>query len=122
MRAEIITIEGKDYMLRFDINTLCLMESKGIDPMVLMGEMEHNSISKMRQLFYYGLLKFHKKGMTEEKAGDLMAAFVEDENEDNTYELLFKKILKALFYGMGVKEKQIEEMFNQTQVDVEEGK
>lgn len=122
MRAEIITIEGKDYMLRFDINTLCLMESKGIDPMELMGDMEHKSISKMRQLFYYGLLKFHKKGMTEEKAGDLMAAFVEDENENNTYELLFKKILKALFYGMGVKEKQIDEMFNQTQVDAEEGK
>ena len=122
MRTEIITIEGKDYMLRFDINTLCLMESKGIDPMELMGDMEHNSISKMRQLFYYGLLKFHKKGMTEEKAGDLMAAFVEDENENNTYELLFKKILKALFYGMGVKEKQIDEIFNQTQVDVEEGK
>ena len=122
MRTEIITIEGKDYMLRFDINTLCLMESKGIDPMELMGDMVHNSISKMRQLFYYGLLKFHKKGMTEEKAGDLMAAFVEDENEENTYELLFKKILKALFYGMGVKEKQIDEMFNQTQVDAEEGK
>ena len=47
---------------------------------------------------------------------------VEDENEENTYELLFKKILKALFYGMGVKEKQIDEMFNQTQVDAEEGK
>ena len=122
MRAEIITIEGKDYMLRFDINTLCLMESKGIDPMEIMGNIEQNSLTKMRQLFYYGFLKFHKKGMTEEKAGDLMAAFVEDENEENTYELLFKKILKALFYGMGVKEKQLEEMFNQTQVDVEEGK
>ena len=47
---------------------------------------------------------------------------LEDENEENTYELLFKKILKALFYGMGVKEKQIDEMFNQTQVDAEEGK
>lgn len=122
MRTEIITIEGKDYMLRFDINTLCLMESKGIDPMELMGDMEHNSLTKMRQLFYFGLLKFHKKGMTEEKAGELISAFVEDENEENTYELLFKKILKALFYGMGVKEKQIDEMFNQTQVDAEEGK
>ena len=92
MRAEIITIEGKDYMLRFDINTLCLMESKGIDPMELMGDMEHKSLTKMRQLFYFGLLKFHKKGMTEEKAGELISAFVEDENEENTYAVFWEDL------------------------------
>lgn len=122
MRTEVITIEGKDYMLRFDINVLCLMEAKGIDVMELIGGMDSQSMLKMRQLFYYGLLKYHKKGMTEEKAGDLMTAFVEDEDENNTYEVLFKKILKAVLYGLGIKEKQIDDLFNQTPVETEEGK
>lgn len=122
MRTEIITIDGTDYMLRFDLNTLCLMESKGIDVMTLIEGIDQQSMLKMRQLFYFGLLKFHKKGMTEEKAGDLMTAFVEDEDENNTYEILFKKIIKAVLYGLGIKEKQINEMFNETSVLEEEGK
>ena len=35
MKTEVIRIDGKDYMLCFDINVLCMMEANGVNVMEL---------------------------------------------------------------------------------------
>lgn len=96
MTNTIIKINNKDYILAFDINTLCLMDANGFDVMNL--DSNSFSISSFRELFYYSLMKFHKKGMTVDKAGDLMSDYIEEGGEIAE---LTSKITLALTKSMG---------------------
>ena len=72
-----LTINGKDYELRYPMNTLCSMCDAGIDVMHL-AELKIN-IKIVRELFMYGL-KHENKKITQAQAGDLMDAFVAGTN------------------------------------------
>ena len=72
-----LTINGKDYELRYPMNTLCAMCDAGIDVMHLT-ELRIN-IKVVRELFMYGL-KHENKKITQAQAGDLMDAFVAGTN------------------------------------------
>lgn len=96
MTNQIIKINGKDYIISFNINTLCLMESNGFNVMNI--NEDSFNISTYRELFYYGLLRHHKKGMTLEKAGELISDFLE-ENGDMAE--LTEKIMTALIKSLG---------------------
>jgi hypothetical protein len=96
MTNTIIKINNKDYILAFDINTLCLMDANGFDVMNL--DNESFSISSFRELFYYSLMKYHKKGMTLEKAGELMSDYIENGGDISDFS---SKVTLALIKAMG---------------------
>ena len=75
-----LTINGKDYELRYPMNTLCAMCDAGIDVMHLT-ELRIN-IKLVRDLFMYGL-KYENKKITQAQAGDLMDAYCEEGGDIN---------------------------------------
>ena len=53
----LITVNGKQYFIKYDMNTICEMKLDGLDVMALStGELELDFI-QLRSLFYYGLKK-----------------------------------------------------------------
>lgn len=105
MRTEVIRAEGKDYLLCFDINTLCLMEASGVKVMDLANMGTDVSIILIRKLFYFGLIKYHKKGLTEEKAGEIMGEYTAEGHSLNE---LMEKIMNAFTNGLGLNIKEDE--------------
>lgn len=101
MTNQVIKINDKDYIISFNINTFCLMESNGFNVMSI-NESDFG-LSAYRELFYYGLLRYHKKGMTQDKAGELISDFLE--NDGNMTELT-EKVMSALFKSLGVKQEE----------------
>ena len=92
-----LTINGKDYELRYPMNTLCAMCDAGIDVMHL-AELRIN-IKIVRELFMYGL-KHENKKITQAQAGDLMDAYCE---EGGNIDELATEIMACLAKALGGK-------------------
>ena len=92
-----LTINGKDYELRYPMNTLCSMCDAGIDVMHL-SELRIN-IKVVRELFMYGL-KHENKKITQAQAGDLMDAYCEEGGDINE---LSSEIMTCLAKALGGK-------------------
>ena len=87
----LIKINGKEYFLKFTINSLCEMKECGLDVMKLDETMDFTQI---RSLFYFGLKKIHGQEIKSvEQAGDLMSDYLEAQG---TMEDLGNIISKAL--------------------------
>ena len=98
-----LTINGKDYELRYPMNTLCSMCDAGIDVMHL-AELRIN-IKVVRELFMYGL-KHENKKITQAQAGVLMDAFFEDGGD---YNEIVTEIMTKLNKSLGGSEEPVEE-------------
>ena len=98
-----IQIKDKEYELKFTVNTLCMMAEDGID--VLNMENVDINISKLRDLFYYGL-KHENKKITKNQAGDLMDMYL----EDNLIGDLIRFVIESLASSLGKKKEQPEEV------------
>jgi len=74
---ERITIAGKEYLLRFDINAVCDIEERaGVGIGALFDE-SRLGLSTAR-LFLWGGLKWRDRGITIERAGNLIRDFTND--------------------------------------------
>lgn len=94
-----VTINDKNYLLHYDVNTLCDMHANGLDVMTLD---EIFDIPTLRKLVFFGLQKFHKKEVkTEEKAGELISDYL---NGDGTLDELSTVLAAVLTKSMGIKE------------------
>ena len=98
-----LTINGKDYELRYPMNTLCSMCDAGIDVMHL-AELRIN-IKVVRELFMYGL-KHENKKITQAQAGDLMDAYCEEGGDINE---LSAEIMRCLAKALGGKVEDAED-------------
>ena len=92
-----LRINGKDYELKYTINTLCQMCDAGIDVMDL-GNLKIN-IKTVRELFMFGL-KHENKKITQAQAGDLMDAYCEEGGDINE---LSAEIMTCLAKALGGK-------------------
>ena len=92
-----LTINGKDYELRYPMNTLCSMCDAGID-VIHLAELRIN-IKVVRELFMYGL-KYENKKITQAQAGDLMDAYCEEGGDINE---LSTEIMTCLAKALGGK-------------------
>lgn len=93
-----IKINGKEYFLKFTINSLIEMKECGLDVMKLDETMD---FSQIRSLFYYGLKKIHgDKVSSLEQAGELMSDYLE---ADGSMEELGNVISRALVKSLGMK-------------------
>lgn len=97
-----IEINGKEYELKYPVNTLCMMAEDGIDVMNI-GDITIN-ISVIRDLFYYGL-KHDNKKITKNQAGEVMDDYLEDGSMRDLIEL----VMGALAKSLGNKAKHSEE-------------
>ena len=98
-----IKVNKKDYYLNYDINTLCMMKGKGLDIMKL--DQIEMDIVVIRDLFYFGLSRFHKE-LTREDVGHLMSDFIQ---EGGSFEMLADIITNALTKSLGIKVEEGEE-------------
>lgn len=90
-----IEIKGKEYELKYPVNTLCIMAEDGIDVMNI-GDLTIN-MATIRDLFYYGL-KHENKKITKNQAGDLMDDFL---NEVGNVRDLIETVMEALGKSLG---------------------
>lgn len=97
MTGKIIVINGKEYKIKFTINTLCDMAKSGLNIMNL-SEKDFD-IVMIRTLFYYGLKSTDKK-ITENKAGDLMDEYLQDGHD---FGELTTEIMTAFTESLGTK-------------------
>ena len=98
-----LRINGKDYELRYPMNTLCSMCDAGIDVMHLT-ELRIN-IKVVRELFMYGL-KHENKKITQAQAGDLMDTYCEEGGDINE---LSTEIMTCLAKALGGKVEDAED-------------
>ena len=97
-----LKINGRDYELRFTINTLCDMADSGIDVMH-MNEIVIN-VKTIRELFRFGL-KHQNKKITQNQAGDLIDEFFD---EGGNFEELVQEVMGALAKSLGGKDEKDE--------------
>ena len=90
-----LRINGRDYELRYPINTLCNMCDNGIDVMH-MDQIVIN-VKTIRELFMYGLRHENKK-MTQNQAGELIDNFID---EGGDFNVLIEEVLNALGKSLG---------------------
>lgn len=102
MTGKTINANGKEYTIKYTINVLCDMAKAGIDVMNF-DTINFNMIN-MRNFFYYGLKSTDKK-MTENKAGDIMDAYIQEGHEFND---IMEIILTALAESLGSKDTEDE--------------
>lgn len=95
-----ITINGKQYFIKYDINTLCEMKVSGLDVMKLNGEMD---MIQLRTMFFFGLKKIQKDVVkTHEDAGDLLSLYLETGGKIEVLaEILTAAITKSLGLDLG---------------------
>ena len=89
-----LRINGRDYELRYGINTLCNMCDSGIDVMHI-NDLVIN-VKTIREMFMYGL-KHDNKKITQAQAGDLMDAYL----EENDFNALVAEVMAALAKSLG---------------------
>ena len=89
-----LRINGRDYELRYGINTVCNMWDSGIDVMHI-NDLVIN-VKTIREMFMYGL-KHDNKKITQAQAGDLMDAYL----EENDFNELVAEVMAALAKSLG---------------------
>lgn len=95
-------INGRDYELRYSINTLCQMCDNGIDVMHL--DQLVINVKTIRDLFMYGL-KHDIKKITQNQAGELM----DDYLEEHDFNELVNEVMGCLAKSLGGGEASEEE-------------
>ena len=95
-------INGRDYELRYSINTLCQMCDNGIDVMHL--DQLVINVKTIRDLFMYGL-KHDIKKITQNQAGELM----DDYLEEHDFNELVAEVMGCLAKSLGGGEASEEE-------------
>lgn len=95
-----IEIKGKEYEIRYPINTLCIMADDGIDVMNI-SDLKVN-IATIRDLFYYGL-KHENKKITKNQAGELIDDYLA---EGHVFGELMDIIMEALGKSLGSKKEE----------------
>lgn len=107
-----IKIGDKKYTLKYTVNIICEMDANGFNIMDM--EEQEMSVTVLRQLFYYGLKKYHRKEVTsEEVAGDLMSDYLEEEG--NSFTQLSDLLNKALFSSLGIKDEDAQKAIEEAQ-------
>ena len=95
-----IEIKGKEYEIRYPINTLCIMADDGIDVMNI-SDLRVNKAT-IRDLFYYGL-KHENKKITKNQAGELIDDYLA---EGHVFGELMDIIMEALGKSLGSKKEE----------------
>ena len=101
---KILEINNKEYEIKYTINTLCRMESDGLDVMHINKIVENVSFSLIRKLFFYGISASAGKSLTENKAGDLMDEYLENNDYNELMTVLLQELAKALGYDIDAKD------------------
>lgn len=104
-----IEINNKNYEIKYTINTLVRMESDGIDVININTLIENVSFTFIRKLFFYGMLHACGKSLTENKAGDMMDEYLENNNYKDLITILFTELVKSLGYDLDAKDQEAEE-------------
>mgnify|MGYP003516986048 CR=1 FL=1 len=90
-----LRINGRDYELKYSINTLCNMCDNGIDVMH-MDQIVIN-VKTIRELFMYGLRHDVKK-ITQKRAGEWMDKYMD---EGGTFNSLVEEVMDSLGKSLG---------------------
>ena len=101
---KVIEIANKEYEIKYTINTLCRMESDGLDVMHINTIIENVNFTLIRKLFFYGIMASAGKGFNEAKAGDMMEEYLEHNNYNELMTVLIAELAKALGYDIDKKE------------------
>ena len=101
---KIIEVANKEYEVKFTINTLCRMEDDGIEVMHVDKLMENVNFRLIRKLFFYGLKDSVGKSLTENKAGDMMDEYLEDNDYNDLMMVLLGELAKSLGYDIDMNE------------------
>ena len=111
---KVIEVNGKEYEIKYTINTLVRMEEDGIDVMHMENLINNINFALLRKLFYYGIMSSAGKSLTMNKAGDMMDEYLEENNYRDLMNTLLSELARALGYDVDAKE--------QKEVDEEAGK
>jgi NADH/NAD ratio-sensing transcriptional regulator Rex len=103
---KIIEIANKEYEIKFTINTLCRMESDGLDVMHINTIIENINFTLIRKLFFYGMIASAGKGFTEAKAGEMMDEYLANNDYNELMTVLVAELAKALGYDVDAKNKE----------------
>ena len=106
---KIIEIGNKEYEVKFTINTLVRMESDGIDVMHMEKLMDNISFTLIRKLFFYGLKDSVGKSLTENKAGNMMDEYLEENDYNELMTVLLTELAKSLGYDIDEAQAEDEE-------------
>ncbi len=95
----ILTLNGRDYPLRFSINALCCLEEKtGLN----LSRLQSAQFSCLRGLIWCGLME-SEKGLTLEAAGDLLEAHLRSGGEIQAVsDTLAQALGDACFFPKGM--------------------
>jgi hypothetical protein len=105
-KMKVLEIANKEYEIKFSINTLCRMESDGLDVMHINTIIENINFTLIRKLFFYGIMASAGKGFTEAKAGDMMDEYLADNDYNELMTVLVSELARALGYDIDAKEKE----------------
>lgn len=103
---KVLEIANKEYEIKFSINTLCRMESDGLDVMHINTIIENINFTLIRKLFFYGIMASAGKGFTEAKAGDMMDEYLADNDYNELMTVLVSELARALGYDIDAKDKE----------------
>ena len=103
---KVIEIANKEYEVKFSINTLCRMESDGLDVMHINTIVDNINFTLIRKLFFYGIMASAGKGFNEAKAGDMLDEYLADNDYNELMTILVTELAKALGYDLDAKEEQ----------------
>lgn len=105
---KVIEIANKEYEIKFTINTLVRMESDGLEVMHIDKLMDNMSFTLIRKLFFYGIKESAGKALTENKAGEMMDEYLEENDYNELMTVLIGELAKSLGYDIDEKQ-QVEE-------------
>ena len=101
---KVIEFNGKEYEIKYTINTLVRMESDGVNVMHMEELINNISFTLVRKLFYYGLMNSVGKSLTENKAGDMMDEYLEKHDYRELMTVLLGELARALGHDVDAKE------------------
>ena len=101
---KVIEFNGKEYEIKYTINTLVRMESDGVNVMHMEELINNISFTLVRKLFYYGLMNSVGKSLTETKAGDMMDEYLEKHDYRELMTVLLGELDRALGHDVDAKE------------------
>ena len=103
---KVIEVGNKEYEIKFTINTLCRMEADGLRVMKLEEIIDNISFTMIRKLFFYGLKDSVGKSLTENKAGDMMDEYLQENDYNELMTVLIGELAKSLGYDIDEKLEQ----------------
>lgn len=99
-----IEIGNKSYEVKYTINVLCRMENDGIDVMNINKLVENVNFNLIRKLFFYGILASAGKSLTENKAGDMLDEYLENNDYNELMMTLVYELARSLGFDVDKKD------------------